>query len=1007
MPERIYKLQPNRTIALRGFDGLGASAALHSATSNSFAVSGCFRDPADFAVLMLYDADNFYEHPRLQYLPNFNFAGLNLTFDVRYTGLMPLDSPKYPTIDWHALDVIRADGSTAQVRLSDHAVDIGGTRTAAECSFTIQADRVKQYDRLTLWYENLAFDYVAPQVECAVAFAASGAGTVHSVSVAGTAYNYIEAEGDTNTAVAAGVAAAVAASPLVTAVQDSSAPNQVNLRAKLDDGVSFAVVVNGQTFELTGAAAATAAAALAAQVNATDWSAAGTLIPLQASTNGPEIRFQATIPGVDGNMLSMSALAKNERLRTTEAVAAFAGGTSDALWRVTLDFSALGIASVRQMWLTFAPPLANGCAFEYTEWEARFSNWTLTGPEETRRLRVAGPGSVRVEDSDSWCKYTGDWTLKDGFHSEGTARITTQAGARAQVKYASPAVHDLYLGTTLRNTCGSVQVSIDGGAPMTLDCALSNEAPINTRRLLRTGVSAGEHAVELTSLGGGEFWFDFIEAAVPSDVPDALPAKTDISPALDYSTDHTYKLPPSRIHWVFDKLGFAAPMNEYIGVFWWNQRKRMGSVVPQATITFDGAFEPGGSIFVRIGDGAFQFGKSVFPGDTGSTIARHFAQFINGYSVGVWAKAQANVLTVTCRSPKPAYWFALSTEVTGCSGSAIVSGSLKNGTDGTWNVDPAQSPALNRGARDWHTDMFRECAARGREITVAMSMELVNPPDGFGAVYLNGDVVKTDVGFAKLHSTHCSFSAAMREYQRSVYCGIADLMSQAGLTPSLQFGEFVWWFFNGYLTEQKVRIDAGMAYYDSETRAAAQQALGPPLHSFQAPIDDPAVNGYADAEFLRARLRDHVAGLAAGIRAVHPNARLEVLFPYDVNHPAPAGVHNLGGRLNRFVNLPVEWESKQTAGFDRFKTEALDFGAWSRNLDLARTAWELPLKLAWPRDSLRHLVPVFRPGYAWEKEVAMARAAGIPVVNLWAWDHVCLYNLAVTEQSKGRAMQIG
>jgi hypothetical protein len=61
LSERIFKLQPNRTIQLRGFDDLGASAALHSATSSSFKVSGVFRDPADFAVL-IYDADNFCEH---------------------------------------------------------------------------------------------------------------------------------------------------------------------------------------------------------------------------------------------------------------------------------------------------------------------------------------------------------------------------------------------------------------------------------------------------------------------------------------------------------------------------------------------------------------------------------------------------------------------------------------------------------------------------------------------------------------------------------------------------------------------------------------------------------------------------------------------------------------------------------------------------------------------------------------------------------------------------------
>jgi hypothetical protein len=345
--------------------------------------------------------------------------------------------------------------------------------------------------------------------------------------------------------------------------------------------------------------------------------------------------------------------------------------------------------------------------------------------------------------------------------------------------------------------------------------------------------------------------------------------------------------------------------------------------------------------------------------------------------------------------------------VAGSTGSAAVAGSLKGGVEGLWMVDPTQSPALNRGARDWHSDMFRECAAQGREITVAASMELVNPPDGFGAVYRNGDIVETDVGFGKLRSTHCSFSSAMLAYQKPVYSGVAQLMAAAGLTPSLQFGEFLWWFFNGYLNDEKVRIDAGMAYYDNETEAAALAALGRPLHRFETPDDDPGVNGGADARFLRDRLRDHAAGLAAYIRSEHPNAKIEVLFPYDVNHPVPAGVHSLGGRMNRFVNFPVEWESRQTSGFDRLKTEALDFGAWNRNLDLARTAWELPLNLGWPRDSLRHLVAVFRPGHAWEKEVAMARAAGIPVVNLWAWDHVCLFNLAVTPQPKGRSTQIG
>ena len=48
---------------------------------------------------------------------------------------MPLDSPKYATIDWPYLDVIRPDGTTAKIRLFEHAEQVGGTYTPAQASF--------------------------------------------------------------------------------------------------------------------------------------------------------------------------------------------------------------------------------------------------------------------------------------------------------------------------------------------------------------------------------------------------------------------------------------------------------------------------------------------------------------------------------------------------------------------------------------------------------------------------------------------------------------------------------------------------------------------------------------------------------------------------------------------------------------------------------------------------------------------------------------------------------
>jgi hypothetical protein len=914
--EKIRKLQPNRTIQLRGFDDLGASAALHSPTEDSFKVSGIFRDPADFAVLILYDADNFYEHPRLKYLPDFDFSGLTLTFDVHTSGLMPLDSPKYPTIDWPYLDVIRPDGTTAKIHLFSQAEQTAGTYTCAGASFVIEDNSLQPYDRLTLWYQNFAFDYIVP-------------------------------------------------------------PPPEDLPT-----------------------AAEVAAALAAQINGVNWGALGVLLPLQAETDGATLRILSVRPGEDGNMIRMYAVAKNERLRTTEPVAVFQGGSSDATWRVTLDFSSLGIPEIRQMWLTFAPALANGAAMPDTEWEAVFTNWNLSGPEATRTLLVAGPGSVRIEEDDSWCTYQGGWAAESGFYSGGFARRTSTLFDTLTVFYSCRSAHDLYIGTSLYSDRGVAGVSLDTDAETELDCFLDAEPAVVTRRKMRTAVPPGEHTVTIRLLRGGPFYFDFLEAAVPTHIPDPLPVIPNVSPALDYSTDHTYKLPPARILWMFDQLGYAGPMNEYIGVFWWNQRKRVDAVVPSVSVTFAGQFLPDDQVLVSIGGQAC--GKTVFPNEDAALIARHFACFINETFVGVWAAVADNVLAITARSPRPAYFYTFQAwkEPGGEStGTVDWTGSLQDGDPGRWVVDPLQTPALNRGAREWHRDFFDQCCLRGREVTVAASMELVNPPADFGARFAEGSVVETSVGFGSLISTHCAFSSPMLQFQKGVYKDLAGLMRDTGLIPSLQFGESCWRYYTNFTQNN---LDGGMGYYDDETQAAALAALGRPLHTFTSPEDDPQANAAADAAFLRNRLREHVAALAAHIRDAHPAAKLEVLFPFDVNHPTPAGVHQLGGRLNRFVNLPAEWEHKATSGLTRMKIEALDFGAWSRDLELSRAAVFFGIGLNWPKDSLRHLLPVFQPGYAWRKECQTALGEGVPAVILWSFDHICLFGID-PDPAPGRA----
>ena len=152
-----------------------------------------------------------------------------------------------------------------------------------------------------------------------------------------------------------------------------------------------------------------------------------------------------------------------------------------------------------------------------------------------------------------------------------------------------------------------------------------------------------------------------------------------------------------------------------------------------------------------------------------------------------------------------------------------------------------------------------------------------------------------------------------------------------------------------------------MAYYDDETQAAAASGAGAAAARVHRPARRPAVSTAEPTPRSSAnRLRDYVARSGgAHPRALIPPAKFEVLFPFDVNHPTPAGVHLIGGRLNRFVNLPAEWERKATSGLDRLKIEALDFGAWSRDLELSRAAVFFGISLDWPKDSLRHLLAGF------------------------------------------------
>jgi len=1219
LPERINKLQPDRTLQLRGFNTFAAATSITNASPTGFTVSGTFRDPADFAVAVLYDADNYFEHPSIKYLPDFNFAGLTLSFNLNYTdGVQPIDSPKFNWIDWATLDCIKSDvnSTTAQVNLWENATLVGSSFPAATATCNILAgpspsstiSGIRQFDRVTLWFQNLAFDYTVPPGVSSVEyqFTPAGAGAVHTITIAGVPYSYTEVDaigadgqpiGNSGANVVANLILAIGANPYVVA-SEGSAANAVLLTVQLAKaGVSFAVSAsdgnNPVTMLLT--TAALVAGQIVSEIGGTNWVAANTTHALLASNSGAAIVLTAArygtvsvsgatvtwmsgapFPGLvagstillggamytvasvqsptvltltspapsstgvsingttvswvagptftgiatgsaifidggsytvasvpsassltlttaapngpsvlaslyvaprggrDGNLLQLYTTSQTSTLTFDQPQIQLAGGSSSVTWNVSLNFTALGIDQIRQLWLTFAPSLVTG-TYPSTEWQAVFSNWQLSGPTATQALSVAGPGSVRIEENDTAaCVYAGIWAVDTAFYSRYFAKFTpagNTAGSSVSVTYNCQYTHDIYIGTSLYVDRGTVAIQLDTNSGSTpLNCYLNTASPVIARRQAFTGIPAGRHTVVITVPAGTLFYFDFLEAAVVTDVPDALTPRTGISPALDFDTDHSYNLPPARIMWMMDKLGYGGPMNEYLGVFWWNERVVAAGTgsVSTAQIAFSGSFAAGDTVFVTLNGTVL--GKTVLATDTLATIAYHFAAYINSTFVGAWASASGAVLTITGRSPASAYNLAVSVSYSSNAGQATVTQVPVAGAYGTYEVNDAANPPINLATRNWHSDFYAQCASRGRQVVTSLSMELVNPPAGYVAQFPDSTAVSTATGFGSLVSNHCAIGGSkMLAYQKSVYRNIAQLQVAAGLTPSLQYGEFLWWYFplaqnvpvgfasytepisigtqlphglstgqivtiygvlgntaangtftiavtdsthftlngssgNGNYTSGGVFSGGGMAYYDAETVAAAQAALGRPLHFFQWSQDDPSVNGGADALFLRNRLRDHVAALVADIRSAYPSAKCEVLWPYDVNYPIPipVGAPVLGGQLNYAVNLPVEWQLQPSSGLDTLKVEALAFGTSLRNLDLVRETVNLFPGFGWPVSALRYLVPVFGTATPWPRELALAIGAGISTNNLWAFDQVCLFNLAVPEPSLER-----
>jgi hypothetical protein len=645
------------------------------------------------------------------------------------------------------------------------------------------------------------------------------------------------------------------------------------------------------------------------------------------------------------------------------------------------------------------------------EWRAVLSNITVSGDAS---LKVGGDWP-RIEESDARCKYPGFWEdykYNTGWPSQwwsgGHARRTAPADAtdlrQVTIKYSATEQHDLYLGTFLNIDGGWIKVEIDGvEAPDSpFDLYLYEYGGTTANIRIASGVPAGNHTVTIKALyrttnGGYYFYFDYLWPLVPQDVPDPPEVYPDVSLAIDFDTDHGYKKPPAWHLWQLQKLGFKGHADVYMGVFWNNKRQRIGASYPYATIDFSGDPAPGDVVSFSIGGTTIS--HAIGYGETLQQIVSHFRAAINGMFAGVWANdAFGTSTTLRIQSKAPGYTF------TGLAVSAPNSVTLTlsdhmgtAGNEGDWEILDSASPVMTEGARRWIKDLAGQFAAAGINASFAFSMEVYNPPAEMRAKYLrlNGGVVAAgeDV-FLEVPSYEMHFGARVRNYLKQMYRECADQIAAAGLPIVLQFGETQYWYFDNRAHDPQ----GGMPFYDQETIDAFRAAKGHQIWPFTANTDDPAgdpAHPYETASFLRDRIWAYCQDVISHVRAAHPSALFECLWPLDANQgrPAPDPAHR---GLLMYVNLPNEWKSS-SYGVKYFRCEGFDYDIWQRHAKLMRQTMTFPAQtLGRPAEECIYLAGLYGP-----PDPPLAQAYGMwkqaPYYSMcfWAFDQFCLNSRAV------------
>jgi len=713
-----------------------------------------------------------------------------------------------------------------------------------------------------------------------------------------------------------------------------------------------------------------------------------------AQINGTTIQLHFKKTGLNGNRIGVYTYVSGGGTEQWDApVKQFSDGTSPTTWQVTIPFGGLdelplvAAKNIRKMRWTYAADIQNG-AYQRSEFQVTITNWTVTGVG--REYSVAGPGSRRIEDDDPVVQYTGNWTLWQDNFSGGSIHYVTGGPASLSCKYYSPQMHSLYLGVLRTNSSGTVQVSVDGGAPTPLSVSVNDDNVL--ARLPLGEFGPGDHTVSVTN-GGAYFYFDFLEIAIPRTELPVFDTEPKFTLATDWDTYQSLSIAPERTAWMINSLGFKGRVNHYVGALWFYELVPQGQQYASATVTFTGSVDTTHAttslVIGEVGGGPSTQTTIThlnLIGDTPETLATAFALLINGGYTAIRAEATGNQLTIFARAiGKAGEQVSLVASTTGplltvtTSGSALSGGSDGNSSaNGTnWFTDLSAIPRINRAARDWHSSYFQALKGYGIDVTASFSMELGNGDPSVAA------------GIAQRHSTgepvvlntpslQTNFSPASMAFWQQVYADMAAIQNGAGVVPYLQFGEVQWWYFPYNIVGQD---PLGMPFYDAYTTSAFQAKYGYPLPVIATNGVDPSTVADA-AAFLPGLIGAFTQAVMSYVLASYPNCRFEVLYPTDVNDTP----------LNQVINYPTAIWTPQN--LTCLKTESFSY-TFERNLDMAARTIATGVALGFLPSQRSHLVGLEMASTAWLKEARLAEANAMDSVVLFALDQFCLIGYSI------------